>query len=157
MTRAQTLVQTDSVDGQICTLQASQDCPDSKSTHSFYRHNECYTNIAAEMSTALFCLVKSPTQTDTINANNEEKGYRSTHTQRRHPMGVLVSFTAPGKPPLRAEACLYPEPILTLWCTEKFSYPHRGSNPEHSVVQSLGLKWSIWYRKVTHWCEKWVI
>jgi len=56
VTRTQTLVQIDSVDGQICTLQASQYCPDSTSTHSFYRYNECYTNIAAEMSTALFSL-----------------------------------------------------------------------------------------------------
>lgn len=63
------------------------------------------------------CLVKSPTQVYTINANDEKKGYRSTHTQRRHPKGVLVSFTAPGKASsnLCAEACWYPEPILTLW------------------------------------------
>jgi len=63
------------------------------------------------MSTALlFSLVKSPPQTYTINAY-DEKGYRSTHTQRRHPMGVSGQFDGPGKASsnLCAEACWYPE------------------------------------------------
>jgi hypothetical protein len=80
----------DLVDGHICTVEASEYCPDSTSKHSFYRYNQCYTNIAAEMSTdILFSLFGKVTpQTYTINAYNEEKGYSSTHSQRQlHGLG----------------------------------------------------------------------
>lgn len=111
------------------------------------------------LQSSCLCLLKSPPQTYTINAYNEEKWYRSTHTQRQHPMGVSGQIHGPGKASVKlcTEACWYPEPILTLRSTEKFSYPYRRSNPEHSVVQSLVLEWSFWYRKVTHWCKIWVI
>lgn len=94
------------------------------------------------LQSSCLCLLKSPPQTYTINAYNEEKWYRSTHTQRQHPMGVSGQIHGPGKASgkLCTEACWYPEPILTLRSTEKFSYPYQRSNPEHSVVQSLVLE-----------------
>jgi len=104
------------------------------------------------------CLVKSPTQTYTINAMMRRKGIAlrilNAGTRREY----WSASRPPGKPPVTfAQKLAGTQSRYWLSETEKFSYPYRGSNPEHSVVQSLVLEWSIWYRKVTHWCAKWVI